>query len=206
MKVFVIKDEGGTSRRFESEKKTIMVGRGSHNDIVIRGDNASRDHGFFRTGSKGLTFSDRSKNGSYVNGALYINKDVSLKVGDTVEISGTKIKFFSEVPISTGRAHAPQARGAAVEPVNLNASAPAPYKSYFGLSFLVLVLYIFLWPVGLILNFIFFFEARKFEGIYGTPPEGKGCLLAMLIWQAAMVVISIILFFIFFLFAGLAIN
>ncbi|MBN1574103.1 MAG: FHA domain-containing protein [Deltaproteobacteria bacterium] len=206
MKVFVIKDERGASRRFESEKSTITVGRGSHNDIVIGGDNASRDHGFFRSGSRGLTFSDRSKNGSYVNGALFINKDVSLKVGDTVEISGTKIKYYSDVPISTGRAPAPYpgasaphpqpAGPAVIQPVNVNVSAPPPYKSYLGMSFLVLGLYILVitWPVGLILNLVFYFEAKKFERAYGNPPDGKGCLLALLIWQIVMAVLSAIVF------------
>jgi pSer/pThr/pTyr-binding forkhead associated (FHA) protein len=203
MKVFVVKDEGGTSRRFETEKSTISVGRGGHNDIVVGGDNASRDHGFFRVGSKGLTFSDRSKNGSYVNGALFVNKDVSLKVGDTVEISGTKIKYYSDVPVSTGKAPsrrsgapAPQPAGpAVVQPVNINVSSPAPYKSYLGMSFLVLGLYILAvtWPVGLVLNLVFYFEAKKFERASGTPPDGKGCLLAMLIWQIAMVVIGVVI-------------
>lgn len=200
MRVFVIKDEGGGSRRFETEKGTITVGRGGHNDIVISGGGASRDHGFFRAGGDGLKFCDRSKNGSFVNGALVVNKDVGLKLGDTVEISGTKIKFYSDVPVSPGRAPAGQPGAAAPrpvapaagQPVNVNVSVPPPYKSYLGMSFLILILYIFLWPLGLILNLILFFEARKFERAYGAPPEGKGCLLALIIWQVAMAAIGVI--------------
>lgn len=200
MKVFVVKNDRGESRRFETEKSTISVGRGSHNDIVVSGDGASRDHGFFEVSGKGLKFCDRSKNGSYVNGALFVNKDVRLRLGDTVEISGTKIKFYSDVPVSTGRptalppgTAAPQPAGPVkVQPVNVNVSAPPPHKSYLGMSFLIFFLYIFLWPLGLILNLVLFFEARKFERVYGTPPEGKGCLLALIIWQIAMVAIAVI--------------
>jgi hypothetical protein len=55
-------------------------------------------------------------------------------------------------------------------------------RSFTGSAVLTLVLYLFLWLPGLIANIVFLKEANKVEQLTGKAPEGKGCLLAMLVF------------------------
>lgn len=58
-------------------------------------------------------------------------------------------------------------------------------RSFTSSAILTLVLYIVLWIPGLIANVIFLNEAKKVEQLTGRPPEGKGCLTALLVFWIA---------------------
>ncbi|MBN1573118.1 MAG: FHA domain-containing protein [Deltaproteobacteria bacterium] len=93
MKVFKITYEDGKVKRLESEDQTFKVGRASNNNIVIRNDKVSREHGHFTVGGGMVTYFDRSKNGSLVNGEKVHNSGVHLKIGDVVELPGARIEY-----------------------------------------------------------------------------------------------------------------
>ncbi|GEM_PF-3074394 len=93
MKVFKITYEDGKVKRLESDEETFKVGRASSNNIVIRNEKVSREHGHFTVGGGMVTYFDRSKNGSLVNGEKVHNSGVHLKIGDVVELSGAKIEY-----------------------------------------------------------------------------------------------------------------
>lgn len=57
---------------------------------------------------------------------------------------------------------------------------PRPPRSFIGSAFIVLILYIFFWIVGLVLNIVYLREAKMEQYATGYPPEGKGCLIALL--------------------------
>ncbi len=218
MKVFSIKDKYGAARRFESGRAIIYVGRGSGCDLKLEGSKVSSDHGYFKIEGDVVSYYDRSMNGSYVNGEHINNVGRRLSPGDTVELWGDSIKYVgsagavSRVPTeiqSPVHHYAPprQPREEAVRPqpqqniqqhVNVSSPSPAMYKSYTGWSCLIFFLYIFIWPLGLILNLIYLSEANRIEKVSGVPPEGKGCLVALLIWQLiglAITIIAVILLF-----------
>ena len=93
MKVLEIRYSDGNVRRVEFDNQTYKVGRSSHNDIVIKNEKVSREHGHFTAGGGIVTFFDRSKNGSKVNGKTVKNSGVQLQVGDAVELPGARIEF-----------------------------------------------------------------------------------------------------------------
>jgi FHA domain len=93
MKVLEIRYSDGNVRRVEFDNQTYKVGRSSHNDIVIKNEKVSREHGHFTASGGVVTFFDRSKNGSKVNGKTVKNSGVQLQVGDVVELPGARIEF-----------------------------------------------------------------------------------------------------------------
>jgi hypothetical protein len=93
MKVFKITYEDGKVKRLESEDQTFKVGRASTNNIVIKNQKVSREHGHFTVGGSMVTYFDRSKNGTMVNGEVVHNSGVHLKIGDVVELPGARIEY-----------------------------------------------------------------------------------------------------------------
>ena len=93
MKVLEIRYDDGNVRRVEFDNQTYKVGRSSHNEIVIKNNKVSREHGHFTAGGGIVTYFDRSKNGSKVNGKIVKGSGVQLQVGDVVELSGARIEF-----------------------------------------------------------------------------------------------------------------
>lgn len=80
----------------------LKVGRGSRNHIVIANPCVSREHVVIRWDASGLTLSDlRTRNGTKVN-KLRVVRDVSLQIGDCIEISSARIHVLppDEVPES----------------------------------------------------------------------------------------------------------
>ncbi len=76
--------------------KTIYIGRGAHNDIVLDSDLlVSRKHAVIEHTEDSFTIQDLgSTNGTYVNGNPLKEKEVkSLKNGDTVKVGNTEFKF-----------------------------------------------------------------------------------------------------------------
>lgn len=75
-------------------------------------------------------------------------------------------------------------------------------RDYTTPAILTLVLYFVFWIPGLIANIVYFMQASQDEKITGHSPQGKGCLLAMLIVWVGVPIIGIGLFCAFFVVAG----
>jgi hypothetical protein len=71
----------------------------------------------------------------------------------------------------------------------------AEQKSFTTPAIITLVLYIVLWVPGLIANIVYLNEASNIQRISGRAPEGKGCLIAMLVVFVGLPVIGFCLFF-----------
>lgn len=69
----------------------------------------------------------------------------------------------------------------------------ARMKSYNGTAVLVFFLYLLLYFPGLIVNYIYYQEAKKMEEKAGTSLPGVGLLAAMLWINAAIIVLSILI-------------
>jgi len=61
------------------------------------------------------------------------------------------------------------------------AAALAAQKSYVGKAFLTMFLYYLLWLPGMIMNIVYWSEAKRVRQITGESPSGMGCLLFLLI-------------------------
>lgn len=70
----------------------------------------------------------------------------------------------------------------------------AEQRSFTTPAVITLVLYLVLWLPGLIANIVYLNEANNVERMAGRAPEGKGCLIAMLIVFVGLPVIGICLF------------
>ncbi len=75
-----------------------------------------------------------------------------------------------------------------VEQERLRAAAQ---RSYVLPAVLVLVLYFVMYIPGLIANIVFYLQASSDEQLVGRPPEGKGCLLGLLILGVIVPVVAI---------------
>ncbi len=65
-------------------------------------------------------------------------------------------------------------------------------KSFTTPAIITLVLYFFFWIPGLIANIVYFNEARSIQARTGREPEGKGCLLALLIVFGGLFALGIV--------------
>ena len=70
----------------------------------------------------------------------------------------------------------------------------ARMKSYTGNAVLTFILYWFFWIPGLIVNYIFYNEAKRMERMAGMGLPGVGCLSVML-WFNVLIVVLGVLFF-----------
>jgi hypothetical protein len=127
MKAFKITYEDGKVRMLESDDQTFSVGRAVKNNIVVKNDKVSREHGHFTVEGGLVTYYDQSKNGSKVNGKVVHNKGVHLQIGDTIEVPGAKIVYKGD-DMKAGPSRAPAAA----------VSSRAPIIA--AVSFLVLIL------------------------------------------------------------------
>jgi len=80
----------------------------------------------------------------------------------------------------------------------------ARMKSYTGSAVLVFFLYYLFWLPGLIVNFIFYNEAKRMERTAGQSLPGVGCLTAMLWFNVVVVVVGILLVCVIFGIGGLS--
>ena len=62
----------------------------------------------------------------------------------------------------------------------------AEQKSFTTPAIITLVLYFVLWLPGLIANIVYLNEANNVQRLSGRAPEGKGCLIAMLVVFVAL--------------------
>lgn len=54
-------------------------------------------------------------------------------------------------------------------------------RDYTTPAVITLILYFILWLPGAVANVVYYLQARNDEALAGTAPQGKGCLLALLI-------------------------
>jgi hypothetical protein len=106
MKSFLITYDDGSVKRLsvEQEVSRFTVGREGHNNIVIRDDRMSREHGTFEISLEDIVYRDSSRNGSLVNGRVVKNSEVLLFPGDSIELFGATVLYESDGDVrdSTG--------------------------------------------------------------------------------------------------------
>ncbi len=92
MAKLIVKSQGVILREMELEKKSIVIGRKSADDIHIEDPKSSRSHAqvYYREGHYYVKDMD-SRNGTRVNGRLI--KDQRLSVGDVIGIGDTEILY-----------------------------------------------------------------------------------------------------------------
>jgi CDP-diglyceride synthetase len=69
----------------------------------------------------------------------------------------------------------------------------ARMKSYTGNAVLTFILYWFFWLPGLIVNYMFYSEAKRMERTAGQSLPGVGCLSIMLFLNAIVLVLGLLL-------------
>ena len=74
---------------------------------------------------------------------------------------------------------------------------PKP-QSFVPHAFLALLLYFFFWFPGLIVNIVFWNDAKKVLRDTGSPPRGYGCLGKMLVMFLIFPILGICYWFMFF--------
>ncbi|MCB9205344.1 MAG: hypothetical protein H6603_10245 [Flavobacteriales bacterium] len=67
-------------------------------------------------------------------------------------------------------------------PTQTDEKSLARLKNFIGEAVLVLFLYLFFYLPGLIVNILYYMEARRIGRLAGHTPPGQGCLLVLLIW------------------------
>jgi hypothetical protein len=75
-------------------------------------------------------------------------------------------------------------------------------KNYNLEALLTFCLYLAFWPAGIISNVYFFQRARELKARVGYPPQGMGCLLAMLTVCALLPLTLLALFFAYAILTG----
>jgi len=80
------------------------------------------------------------------------------------------------------RCRGPVIQGKAVHPAHRPAKRVAPVieKSFISYAVICMLLYLLCWPLSLILNIMWYVEAKALENETGREPDGKGCLFVML--------------------------
>jgi len=65
--------------------------------------------------------------------------------------------------------------------VDLERQRAAATRSYVTPAVITLILYFLLWVPGLVANIVYYIQASNDQALVGRPPDGKGCLTALLI-------------------------
>lgn len=82
----------------------------------------------------------------------------------------------------------------------------AAARDYTTPAVLTLVLYFVMWLPGLIANIIYYLQATEDERLTGHPPQGKGCLVALLVfWVGVPLIGTIMACGLFVLFGSLSV-
>lgn len=79
----------------------------------------------------------------------------------------------------------------------------AATRDYTTPAVITLILYFICWLPGVIANVIYYLQARQDEALVGREPQGKGCLLALLIVMNAGIIL-LVLAYCAFAFLGIA--
>lgn len=93
----ILLDPGGPEQEFELAKKSVSLGRGITNDIVLEDVMISRSHAQLEYGPQGVTLADLgSSNGTQVNGVQI--ERATLKPGDTISLGSQQLKYTVDAP------------------------------------------------------------------------------------------------------------
>ena len=88
-------------KRFVLDQRTIRVGRGADNQIVLDSDSVSRRHCHFeRRGNSWAVVDDTSMNGTYLNDE-HIALESCLTNGDRIKVSSTIFKYLSGTDVES---------------------------------------------------------------------------------------------------------
>jgi hypothetical protein len=79
----------------------------------------------------------------------------------------------------------------------------AATRDYTTPAVITLILYFVCWLPGVIANIIYFLQARQDEALVGREPQGKGCLLWLLIVMNGLIVVGVGLYCVL-IFLGMA--
>lgn len=98
MRNFLITYDDGKVKRLSVDEAVsrFSVGREEHNNIVIRDDRMSREHGVFEVSLEEIAYRDSSRNGSLVNGRVVKNSAVRLFPGDSIELFGATVLYEAD--------------------------------------------------------------------------------------------------------------
>lgn len=108
----VVEDKSGSLKRGEKYifRENITIGRGQHNDIVIRDRYVSNSHAVITSQGESWQLTDLgSTNGTYINNTKLTNTQ-SIKPGDKINIAGVTFKVGWE---NASRSSFPYRTGAA---------------------------------------------------------------------------------------------
>jgi hypothetical protein len=74
----------------------------------------------------------------------------------------------------------------------------AAVRDYTTPAVVTLILYFVCWLPGIVANIIYYLQAQKDEALIGRAPQGKGCLIWLLIVINGAFVLGILLYCVFF--------
>jgi len=206
--VFLVTTLDGRTKRFESSRTLITVGRRKKSDIVLKGARISRDHGFFRVNGARLEYHDTSSNGSFVNGELIRNTSRNLAGGDMVEFWGESITVLSKViaDIKTppggiaSRSSGSRARG---KGAGSRTDKPDPATSIYrniyrdfrlrGLVVFALYAVLPLWIVGLIVHITSAIQAQMVARKGRSVVVGRKLLNLLWVWAPISLAVGLLL-------------
>ena len=84
--------------KYRANTSRITVGRLEQNDICDMDGNVSGEHGYLELGGNRAEYTDRSSNGTYLNGRMVHNNSVLLQFGDTLILpSGLKLIYLNDI-------------------------------------------------------------------------------------------------------------
>lgn len=78
----------------------------------------------------------------------------------------------------------------------------AAARDYTTPAVITLILYFVCWLPGVIANVIYYLQAQRDEAMIGRAPQGKGCLLALLLVFNGLIALGILLYCLLILFGG----
>ncbi|MBN1882399.1 MAG: FHA domain-containing protein [Deltaproteobacteria bacterium] len=207
--VFLIIGLDGGTKRFETSRPLITVGRRKRSDIVLKGARISRDHGFFKVNGAHLDYHDTSSNGTFINGELVKNDSRNIVGGDIVEFWGESITVLSKViadirtppggiPSRAERSRA-QGKGAGGSRPVMPEPATSIYRNIYrsyklrGLAIFVLYAVLPLWIIGLIVHIISSIQASLLSRKRRAVVVGRRLLSVLWIWAPISLVLGLFL-------------
>ncbi|TVR71581.1 MAG: hypothetical protein EA415_11115 [Sphaerobacteraceae bacterium] len=78
----------------------------------------------------------------------------------------------------------------------------AATRDYTTPAVITLILYFVCWLPGIIANVIYYLQAQKDEAMIGRAPQGKGCLLALLLVFNGLIALGVLVYCLLIVFSG----
>jgi len=208
---FLVGESGHlTGQRYPLGPQGLRIGHDPGNDIRLELETVSGSHATLQAVGGQIQLHDHSTNGTWVNGQKHLRTAVTIQHGDSILVGGYAFRFDASQPAAApGPAVAthPVTPAPATYPV---APAPPrmayrrpPVEDYTVQAVITLLCYLFLYPVGLILNVIFLASGGSVARRVGYSPQGMTFLWVLLVlFFAAPLVVGVV--FVLLLAVGLA--